>query len=187
MNPNMGAMVTRDWGISFILTYLGQQYQDWILFNVNVPEDYHWCLFIYSYPNIDFYPFQDFFSSWEKDYYFYFDDMIKNNFIKNKVRFWTELNISAPIGFELYQLEYEMHNKFGVVPLFHEIIRMFMVLVFGKMPQLPPVLILIVMYSIMFLFVLFFWNTYLYIYKCDVLFVTSTYEAKFYNGLFSKK
>jgi hypothetical protein len=28
MNPNMGAMVTRDWGISFILTYLGQQYQD---------------------------------------------------------------------------------------------------------------------------------------------------------------
>jgi len=141
-----------------MLTYMGQGYQAWILYNIDVPESYHWTLFIYSYPNIDFYPMQGFFSSWEKAYYGCYDDMIKENFYHNKVRFWNDLDIEVPVGYSLWKLEHEFRDSWtGITPFIVWIFRRFMLLIVGKIPELPLVLF------IWFYLWLFIWPLYYYI------------------------
>jgi len=61
INPLMGVFISRDFGISTFLTFMGQGYQPWILFDIDLPKNYHLGLYIYSYSNMNFFPFQDFF------------------------------------------------------------------------------------------------------------------------------
>ena len=162
VNPIMGAITTRNYGISTVLSYLGQGYQTWILFNIDVPLKYHELLFIYSYPNIDFYPFQEYFSPWEKSLYFYNEEIIEKHYYRNRVRFWTKLNMDVPIGFDAWHWDYEFSHGFGIKDFLTHWLKRILVLVIGLIgPQLPPFL-LICFFNLVIYITIVKWIVYFY-------------------------
>jgi hypothetical protein len=185
INPIMGVFITRDFGISMFLTFMGQGYQPWILFNTNLPENYHLGLFIYSYSNIDFFPYQEFFSKWEKTFYFYEVSLTE------KMRFWTRLEtgVELPYGFDFFQIEKEFkRERFYFVPIIKEFIRWFVVNVLGFMPRLLAVLPLtIIWFFFTFLPLWIIFYPFIKYFFSDIEFFNHVKSIMKYNGLFSKK
>ena len=186
INPLMGVFISRDFGISTFLTFMGQGYQPWILFDIDMPKNYHLGLYIYSYSNMNFFPFQDFFSKWEDVYYFY--DI---KCMTERMRFWTKLEtfIEFPYGLDFYHMEKEFKKeRFYIMPLINEIIQLFVIYGIGFLPRtlavLPLAIIIYVFVVIPFLYM--FVPVIDWFCQEDFYYHIRT-TSKYNNGLFSKK
>lgn len=186
VNPLMGVFITRDFGIDVFLTFMGQGYQPWILFNIDIPKNYHSSLFIYSFSNVDFYPFEDFFSKWENSFYFYnvlplterLSDLPMYDFV-----------IDYPFGYDLFHIAREFKGeRFYFMPLFNELFGSIIIYILGFLPRMLVVIPLILMW---------FFLAYFIYYILISIFDMSSYgldeisyqmkKGRQYYGLFSKK
>jgi len=160
VNPVMGVMITREYGVDIFLTFMGQGYQPWVLFNSGISTNYHSSLFIYSYSNINFYPFQDFFSKWEHYHYFYDVLPLKEKLVnlpKNK------MIINLPMGFERYHIWRRIRfENFVLMPLIYELLGGFILHIIGFFTRLcaviPIFLIWFICYAYIYIYGLIIWD-----------------------------
>jgi len=184
VNPLMGVFITKDWFETF-LTFMGQGYQPWILFNIDIPRNYHSSLFIYSFSNVDFYPFENFFSKWEKSFYFY-DVLPLPEKLINLPRY--DFMIEFPFGYDLFHIGRELKKeRFYLMPIFNELFGSIIIYFFGWFPRffavLPLTFILYFMGFFIYLNLMHWFDTGL---GLDEIYYRIKKGRKFY-GLFSKK
>jgi len=139
---------------------MGQGYQPWILFNSGIPVNYHSSLFIYSYSNIDFFPFQKFFSKWE--YYHYFYDVLPLNDKIYKLP-QNKMIIKLPMGFERYHIWRRVNSeRLTFMPLINEVLGWFILYGIGFFARfcavIPMVLIFFIFYFPYYYLVLDTWG-----------------------------
>jgi hypothetical protein len=149
VNPIMGVFITREYGIDINLTFMGQGYQPWILFNIGMPANYHSSLFIYSYSNIDFYPFQNFFSKWE-NYYNFYDVLPLTERVKDLPQ--NKMIINLPMGFERYHFWRRVNSeRFSFMPLIYEMLGGIILNVVGFFTRLCAVIPLALLWFFFYL------------------------------------
>ena len=186
VNPLMGVFITREYGIDIFLTFMGQGYQPWVLFNVGIPINYHSSLFIYSYPNIDFYPFQNFFSKWEH-YYNFYDVLPLTEKIEDLPQ--NKMLINLPMGFERYHIWRRVNSeRFGLLPFINEVLGAFILHIIGFFTRLcaviPLVLMWFVFYVPMYIMGLSLWDNSSF--GLETFYYQMKKMRKYYD-LFSKK
>ena len=147
VNPLMGVFITRDFGIDIFLTFMGQGYQPWILFNIDIPKNYHSSLFIYSFSNIDFHPFEEFFSKWENSFYFYNVLPLTERLI-DLPRY--DFLIEYPFGYDLFHIGRELKSeRFFLMPIFNELFGSIIIYILGFFPRMLVVLPLFLMWYLL--------------------------------------
>jgi len=186
VNPLMGVFITRDFGIDIFLTFMGQGYQPWILFNIDIPKNYHSSLFIYSFSNIDFHPFEDFFSKWENSFYFYnvlplterLIDLPKYDFL-----------IEYPFGYDLFHIGRELKaERFFLMPLFNELFGSIIIYILGIFPRM---LVVLPLFLIWYLLAILVYIALMHVFDKSSFGLDELHyqmkKGRQYYGLFSKK
>ena len=186
VNPLMGVFITRDFGIDVFLTFMGQGYQPWILFNIDIPKNYHSSLFIYSFSNVDFYPFEEFFSKWEDSFYFYNVLPLTEKLIDLPQ---YDFLIEYPFGYDLFHIGRELKaERFFFMPIFNELFGSIIIYFLGFLPRMLAVVPLILLwYTLAFLlYVMYFRDLTNSVAGLDQ-FHYQIKKGYQYNGLLSKK
>jgi len=186
VNPIMGVFVTREYYIDEFLTFLGMNYQPWILFNIDIPQNYHSSLFIYSFSNIDVHPFEDFFSRWEKSFYFYNVLPLTEKLYKlPKYDFLFEF----PLGYDLFHIIREIQSeRFYFMPIFNELFGSIIIYFLGLLPRL---LVVVPLFLLWYLLAFYIYIMLSRIYNSSIFgsneFIYQIKKRQQFYGLFSKK